>query len=72
MEVVDLGLLSYPEAEELQLKKVAEVAGGQAPATLFFCSHPPHHDKIDHASTDPQESHQSRRTAPSPSTYNID
>ncbi len=41
MEVIDLGLLSYLEAEEVQLKKVAEVIGGQAPSTLFFCSHPP-------------------------------
>lgn len=41
MEIEKLGLINYAEAEALQLKRVDEVASGQAEETLFICSHPP-------------------------------
>lgn len=40
MRVVDLGLIGHPEAEALQLARVAEVAAG-AEETLFLLEHTP-------------------------------
>src|SRR3989338_1669487 len=35
----DLGLISYQQAYQIQLKTVTEVIGG-APDTVFLCEHP--------------------------------
>src|SRR4051812_48230040 len=37
----DWGLVPYVEAMDLQLQYVDEVASGQRPETVIFCTHPP-------------------------------
>lgn len=41
MEVVDLGLIGYEEAQAYQLEKLQQVAEGALEGALLFCSHPP-------------------------------
>lgn len=41
MQVVDWGEVPYKEAVEKQLDLVEQVAKGQSPNTLVFCTHPP-------------------------------
>ncbi len=41
VEVVDLGLISWQEALELQMRRVEEVEREQAPPALFLLEHPP-------------------------------
>ncbi|MSQ31785.1 MAG: lipoyl(octanoyl) transferase LipB [Dehalococcoidia bacterium] len=41
IEVIDLGLISYPDALQLQYKRRDERLAGLAPNTLFLLEHPP-------------------------------
>ncbi|XPV75360.1 MAG: lipoyl(octanoyl) transferase LipB [Desulfovibrio sp.] len=40
MEIIDLGLIPYKDAEQIQLKKLKEVQDGTSPSTLFLLEHP--------------------------------
>ncbi len=41
MEIMDLGLVPYRQAQDRQLERHARVLAGQAPDTLFLLEHPP-------------------------------
>lgn len=40
-EVIDLGLLSYQDAYNVQVERVTAVREGRSPSTLFLVEHPP-------------------------------